>query len=97
MRAEADLLDRIEAICLEFPRYGYRRVARQLKRESRVVNHKKVLRLMRESDLLCQVKRRWVKTTDSHHRFPRYPNLIKGMIISGLNQVWLADITYIRI
>jgi putative transposase len=52
---------------------------------------------MRQSDLLCRVKRKWVKTTDSRHRFPRYPNLIKGMTISRLNQVWLSDITYIRI
>ena len=52
---------------------------------------------MRESDLLCRVKRKWVKTTDSKHHFPRYPNLIKGMVISRLNQVWLSDITYIRI
>jgi transposase InsO family protein len=97
MKAEADLRDQIEAICLEFPRYGYRRVTHQLKHEVWQVNHKKVLRLMRESDLLCRVKRRRVKTTDSHHHFPRYPNLIKGMVISQLNQVWLADITYIRI
>ncbi len=97
VKAEADLRDRIEAICLEFPRYGYRRVTHQLKRERWQVNHKKVLRLMRESDLLCRVKRRGVKTTDSKHRFPRYSNLIKGMVISQLNQVWLADITYIRI
>ena len=52
---------------------------------------------MRGSDLLCRVKLRWVKTTDSKHPFPRYSNLIKGMIINRLNQVWLADITYIRI
>ena len=52
---------------------------------------------MRESDLLCHVKRKLVKTTDSRHRFPRYPNLIKGMVINQLNQVWIADITYIRI
>ncbi|MFC1979719.1 IS3 family transposase [Chloroflexota bacterium] len=97
MKVEADLRDRIEAICLEFPRYGYRRVTHQLKHEEWQVNHKKVLRLMRESDLLCQVKRRWVRTTDSRHHFPRYPNLIKGMVIDRLNQVWLADITYIRI
>jgi len=97
MKAEADLLDRIEAICLEFPRYGYRRVTHQLKREGWEVNHKKVLRLMRGSDLLCRVKRKWVKTTDSDHCFPRYPNLIKGMAISCLNQVWVTDITYIRI
>ncbi len=94
---EADLIDRIETICLEFPRYGYRRVTEQLKRDRRLVNHKKVLRLMRESDLLCRVKRRWTKTTDSKHGFPRYPNLIKEMVISRLNEVWLSDITYIRI
>ena len=97
MMAEADMMDRIEAICLEFPRYGYRRVTHQLRHEGWAVNHKKVLRLMRESDLLCHVKRKWVKTTDSHHRFPRYPNLIKGLIINRLNQVWISDITYIRI
>jgi len=97
METEADLRDRIEAICLEFPRYGYRRVTHQLKHEGWQVNHKKVLRLMRESDLLCQVKRRWVRTTDSNHHFSRYPNLIKGMVIDRLNQVWLVDITYIRI
>ena len=97
METEADLRDRIEAICLEFPRYGYRRVTMQLKRERWAVNHKRVLRLMRESDLLCRVKRKCVKTTDSKQGLPRYPNLIKKMLISYLNQVWLTDITYIRI
>jgi len=97
MEVEADLRGKIEAICLEFTRYGYRRVTHELKHQGCHVNHKKVLRLMRESDLLCRVKRKWVKTTDSRHRFPRYPNLIKGMVISRLNQVWLSDITYIRI
>lgn len=96
-KRDADLRDRIEIICLGFPRYGYRRVTWQLKREGKRINHKKVLRLMRESDLLCRVKRKRVKTTDSRHRFPRYPNLIKGMVITRLNQVWLSDITYIRI
>jgi transposase InsO family protein len=97
MKTEADLRDKIEAICLEFPRYGYRRVTKQLEHEGKQINHKKVLKLMRESDLLCRVKRKRVKTTDSKHRFPRYPNLIKGRVISRLNQVWLSDITYIRI
>lgn len=97
MKIEADLVDRIEAVCLEFPRYGYRRVTHQLKHEGWAVNHKKVLRLMRESDLLCHVKRKWVKTTDSNHHFPRYPNFIKGMVSNRLNQVWVSDITYIRI
>jgi putative transposase len=93
----ADLTDRIEAICLEFPRYGYRRVTKQLQHDGKVINHKKVLRLMRESDLLCRVRRKWVKTTDSKHPFSRFPNLIKDMVVSQMNQVWLADITYIRI
>jgi transposase InsO family protein len=97
MEAEADLRDKIEAICLEYTRYGYRRVTHELRYRGCHVNHKKVLRIMRESDLLCRLRRRWVKTTDSRHRFPRYPNLIKGMVISSLNQVWLSDITYIRI
>jgi transposase InsO family protein len=97
VETETDLRDRIEAICLEFTHYGYRRVTEQLKREHRLVNHKKVLRLMKESDLLCRVKRRWVKTTDSKHPFHRYSNLIKDMAVNKLNQVWLADITYIRI
>lgn len=97
MKAEADLRDWIETICLGFPRYGYRRVTYQLKREGKQVNHKEVLRLTHEGDLLCRVKRKRVKTTNSRHRFPRYPNLIKGMVITRLNQVWLSDITYIRI
>jgi transposase InsO family protein len=52
---------------------------------------------MRESALLCRVKRRWARTTNSNHHFPRYPNLIKGIVTTGLNQVWVANITYIRI
>jgi len=97
MKMEADLLDRMEAICMEFPRYGYRRVTKQLQREGWRINHKRVLRLMKESDLLCRIKRKWVKTTDSKHGFPRYPNLLKGMVVNRINQVWIADITYIRI
>jgi transposase InsO family protein len=97
MQKEADLRGKIEAICLEFPRYGYRRVTAALKRGGLWINHKKVLKLMKESDLLCQVKRKWKKTTDSKHQFPRYTNLIKGMTIERLNEVWVSDITYIRI
>ncbi|HUX48844.1 MAG TPA: IS3 family transposase [Dehalococcoidia bacterium] len=87
----------MEAICLKYPRYGYRRVTEQLKREGLQVNHKKVLRLMRKTDLLCRIRHRWVKTTDFKYRFPRYPNLIKGIVTTCLNQVWLSDITYIHI
>lgn len=93
----ADLRDRIEQIVVEFTRYGYRRVTHQLRREGWKVNHKRVARLMREQSLQCQIKRRWVKTTDSDHGYRIYPNLLKGLEVSGRNQVWVADITYIRI
>ncbi len=95
MEAETDLRGKIEDICLEYTRYGYRRVTHELKHRGCHVNHKNVLKIMRESDLLCRVRRRRVKTINSRHRFPRYPNLIKGMVISRLYQVWLPDITYI--
>ena len=94
---DTDVIDRIETICLEFPGYGYRRVTEQLKQDKLVINHKRVLRLMRESDLLCRARRKRVKTTNSKHPFHRYPNLIKDVVVIGMNQVWLADITYIRI
>ncbi len=96
-RAEADLRDRIERIACDFSRYGYRRITKQLKRDGVIVNHKKVLRIMREESLLCEVKRVWVTTTDSRHRFRRFPNLIKNVAATGPNQIWASDITYIRI
>ncbi len=96
-KEENDLQDHIERIALEFPRYGYRRITRQLKREGVTVNHKRVLRIMRESSLLVVAKRKWVKTTDSNHRYPIYSNLVKDFILTGVNQIWIADITYIRI
>jgi putative transposase len=96
-KGEADLRDRIEQIVLECARYGYRRVTYQLRREGYEVNHKRVARLMREQSLQCQVKRRWVKTTDSDHGYRVYPNLVKGLKVKGRNQVWVADISYIRI
>lgn len=96
-KEEADLRDRIEQIVVEFARYGYRRVTYQLRREGWEVNHKRVARIMREQSLQCQVKRRWVKTTDSDHGYRIYPNLLKGLDIRQRNQVWVADITYIRI
>jgi putative transposase len=91
------LVSRIEEITEEFPKYGYRKVTRELHRESIPVNHKKVYRIMREKGLLVKKTKRFVRTTDSNHPYPVYPNLIKGMQIASLNQVWVADITYIRI
>ncbi len=92
------LIKRIENICLEFPRYGYRRITQQLKREGWVINHKKVARIMREKGWSCRPrKKKWVRTTDSNHEHKVYPNLIQGRVTDGINQVWVADITYIHI
>jgi len=92
------LISRMEDICLEFPRYGYRRVTKQLKREGWTVNHKRVARIMREKGWSCRPrKKKWICTTDSNHGFQVYPNLIKEQVITGLNQIWVADITYIHI
>ena len=96
-QADADLRDRIEEIALRFPRYGYRRMTRQLQREGFPVNHKRVLRLMRESDLLVKCRRKWLSTTDSRHGFRVYPNLCQDVRTSGVNQVWVADLTYVRL
>jgi putative transposase len=94
---DADLRDAIELIVLEFPGYGYRRVTAALRRKGWSVNHKRVLRIMREESLLCQLKRRFVLTTDSAHAFGRYPNLIRDLEIDGLDEVWISDITYVRL
>jgi len=96
-QAEADLRDRLEEIALRFPRYGYRRITRQLQREGFPVNHKRVLRLMRASDLLVKCRRKWLSTTDSRHGFRVYPNLCRDLTPTGLNQVWVADLTYVRL
>jgi transposase InsO family protein len=97
LKEEMDLRDQIERICLDFPRYGYRRVTKQLQREGWIVNHKRVLRVMRENDLLCRIRKRHVRTTDANHSYPVFSNLIKDLVITSINQVWVSDITYIRI
>src|SRR6266851_4284549 len=91
------LRDAIELVILEFPGYGYRRVTYALQRQGWQVNHKRVLRIMGEESLLCQLKRQFVRTTDSQHRYGVYPNLVKGLLIQAPNQVWVTDITYIRL
>ena len=96
-REDAELLKKIEVIAEEFPRYGYRRITKQLQREGIRVNHKRVLRIMREHKLLCRRQKKWIRTTDSRHAFKVYPNLVKGLTVSRINQVWVADITYIRL
>lgn len=91
------LRDSIEAICAEFPRYGYRRVAKQLRADGWLVNHKRVARVMREEALTVRRIRQFIKTTDSDHGEPVYPNLARDVVADGPDQLWRADITYIRI
>ncbi len=88
--------DHIERIALEFPRYGYRRMAAALRRRGQPVNHQRVLRLMREENLLVQV-RRCCRTTNSDQDYGRFPNLVWGLAIERLDQVWCADITDVRL
>ena len=88
----------IHDIVLEFPKYGYRRITAELHRRSYTVNHKKVLRIMHIENLLCRPKKKFrVTTTDSNHDYPVYPNLAKGLIVIRINQLWVADITYIHL
>ena len=89
--------DAIQKIALKMPAYGYRRVTAELRRQGGTVNHKRVLRIMREDNLLCLRRRKFVVTTDSKHKLPVYPNLAKDLKVTGLNQLWVADLTYIRL
>jgi transposase InsO family protein len=95
--ADMDLRSAIQQIALEWPSYGYRRVHRELMRRGWKVNHKRVLRRMRVDNLLCLRKRKFILTTDSHHGLRIYHNLAKDMVLTGINQLWIADITYIRL
>jgi transposase InsO family protein len=94
---EARLVEQIKAVCAEWPAYGYRRVTAELHGEGRIVNHKKVMRLMKENGLTVQPRRRFIATTDSDHDGPIFPNLAENVVPTDLNQLWVADITYIAI
>jgi len=96
-QAETELRDKIQRIALENRYYGYRRVTADLRLQGVIVNHKRVLRVMREDNLLSLRKRKFVVTTDSTHGRPVYPNLIAGLALTAPNQLWVADITYIRL
>lgn len=89
--------DAIQRIALEWPSYGRPRITRELRRHGFRVNAKKVYRLLREDNLLCVRKRKFVVTTDSNHGLQVYPNLAAGMVLTRIDQLWLADITYIRL
>jgi len=94
---DAAIIEAIERLLMRWPFYGYRRVTAQLKREGWSVGETRVRRLLKQIDHSCSVGRLRVTTTDSAHSLPRYPNLVKGLDITRPNQVWVADITYIRL
>jgi transposase InsO family protein len=95
---ETAVRDALQRVALANRRYGYRRIAAQLRRDGFVVNHKRVLRLMRQDNLLCLRRRPFVPvTTNSRHDWRIVPNLARGLVPSGLDQLWVADITYVRL
>jgi putative transposase len=94
---DARLLELISDVRCEWPAYGYRRVTRELKKRGHPVNHKRVARVMRTAGLGIKPRRRFVRTTDSDHPFPVFPNLYRNLIPARPDLVWVADITYIRI
>ena len=96
-QAETELRQTIERIALEMPTYGYRPITAELHRRGLLVNRKHVLRLMRLDDLLCRRKRSFVSTTDSAHSLKIFPNLARDLVLTAVDQLWVADITYIRL
>ena len=94
---DMDLRDAIQKIAVEWPSYGRPRITAELRRRGWEVNPKRVYRLMREDNLLCVRKHKFVVTTDSNHGRKIYPNLARKMILTGTDQLWVADITYIRL
>ena len=95
---ETGLRDAIQRLALAHRHYGYRRISAQLRREGFAVNRKRVLRLMQQDNLLCLPQKPFVPvTTDSRHGWRVVPILTRGRVPGGLNQLWVADITYIRL
>jgi putative transposase len=95
--ADMDLRDAIQRIALEWPSYGRPRITAELRRCGWTVNPKRVYRLLREDNLLCIRKRKFVVTTDSHHDRKVYPNRACTIVLTCMDQLWVADITYIRL
>ena len=94
---EMEIRDQMQKVALESPAYGYRRITAELQQQGFAVNHKHVLRMMREDNLLCVRRRAFMVTTDSRHNLPVYPNLAREIKPTAINQLWIADITYIRL
>ena len=94
---EMEIRDQMQKIALESPAYGYRRITAELQRRGFDIHRKRVLRMMRQDNLLCVRRRKFVITTDSKHTLPVYPNLASRIVPTAINQLWVADITYIRL
>jgi putative transposase len=94
---DLDLRDEGQRIALEMPAYGRRRITAELKRRGWKANHKRVHRILREDNLLCLRRRKFVGTTDSKHPHPVFPNWAADLELTGINQLWVADITYLRL
>ena len=94
---DVELRGQIQSIALEMCSYGYRPITKELHRRGVIVNHKRVLRLLREDNLLCLRRQAFVRTTDSNHSLTVYPNLARWLVLSNINQLWVSDITYIRL
>lgn len=91
------LEDKINDIAIEFPGYEYRRITAALKRIGIGVNHKRVLRIIKQENILVKVRKAYKATTNSNHSFAKYPNLVRDLFLTRSDQVWNTDITYIRI
>lgn len=94
---DMDLRDAIQRIALEWPSYGRPRITEELRRQGWTVNPKRVQRILREDNLLCVRKRKFIVTTDSNHGRKVYANLARNMVLTDVDQLWVADITYIRL
>jgi transposase InsO family protein len=94
---DMDLRDTIQKIAVEWPSYGRPRITAELRERGWAVNPKRVYRIMREDNLLCVRRKKFVVTTDSNHTRKVYPNLARNMVLTAPNQLWRADITYIRL
>ena len=95
--ADMELRDAVKRIALQWPSYGRPRITAELRRRGWTVNPKRVYRILREDNLLCMRKRKFVVTTDSTHRCKVYPNLARDTVLTDVDQLWVADITYIRL
>jgi len=96
-KKETDIKNKIKDISYKHPYYGYRRITASLRRDKVIVNHKKVSKMMKELGIQGRIKHKYIATTNSKHNNRIYSNLIKDKELTGINQVWCTDITYIRI